>query len=155
MAAAVSCGMLLSVLVLCAACDSPPPTAPSPRPPSSSPLRVTPPPPPRVPLTGPSTLYVFSASLDYPVRDVTNTSSYELFANGAFALGYETLAHAYTGSYLREQGRIIFDFGADAEVMQGGGPDAVATVDGDSLNVRYHEIMQHSDFENAVYRQAR
>ena|SRR5687767_7940997 len=155
MAAAISCGMLLSVLVLCVACDGPSPAAPSPRPPSSSPFTVTPPPPPRVPLTGPSTLYLFSAPLDYSVRGFTNTSSFELYANGAFALRYETLAHAYTGSYVREQGRIIFDFGADGGVMQGGGPDALATVDGDSLNVRYHEIMQHSDFENAVYRQAR
>jgi hypothetical protein len=29
--------------------------------------------------------------------------------------------------------------------------DAIGTLSGDSLTLEYHEIMQHSDFENAVY----
>jgi hypothetical protein len=85
----------------------------------------------------------------------TPTSLYVLYDNGAFSLRYESLGEgAYTGSYRHEDGRMIFDFGADGVGSQGGQPEAVATLNGDLLNVRYSDMMQQSDFENAVYRRA-
>jgi hypothetical protein len=106
-------------------------------------------------LSGPSTTYHFVAALDYPLTQGshTPTSTYVLYNNGAFSLRYESLGEwAYTGSYGREDERIIFDFG-------GGGhrpddqPDAIATLNGDLLEVRYSfEMRVGADFENAVYR---
>jgi hypothetical protein len=76
-----------------------------------------------------------------------------LYNNSAFSLRYESLGEGlYAGSYQQEAGRIIFDFGADGQRSQGGQPEAIATLDGDLLKVRYSDQMQHSDFENAVYR---
>ena len=86
----------------------------------------------------------------------TLTSSYVLYDNSAFALRYEGLAEGtFTGSYRQEDGRIIFDFGADGQgCRQGGQPEAVGTPKSDLLEVRYCEIMQHSDFEDAVHRRS-
>jgi hypothetical protein len=76
-----------------------------------------------------------------------------LYCNGAFSLRYETFGEvAYIGSYRQKDERIIFDFGADGLGSALGGPDAVATLDGDLLEVRYSfEMRVGADFENAVY----
>jgi len=106
-------------------------------------------------LSGPSTSYHFSAKLDRPVRDFTSTSRYVLYDNGAFSLRYESLGEgAYTGSYRQEDGRIIFDFAGDGQPSPDGQPDAIGTLDGDLLAVRYNFLMQIADFENAVYRRS-
>ena len=159
MTAVVRCGALVGLLAFCVACDAPRPTAPSSlfAPPltSSVPPTAPAPPPPGPPLSGPSTTYHFSASLDYPVRGFTSTSSYVLYDNGAFSLRYESLGDGtYAGSYRQDDGRIIFDFGADRIGSQGDQPEAIATINGDLLLVQYSDMMQHSDFENAVYRRA-
>ena len=152
MAALVRCGTLIGLLVCCGACDARP-TAPSSlfRPAATTRPTEPPPPaaprPPAPPLSGPSITYEFSAPLDYPVREFTRASTFVLYENGAFSfLG------SYTGSYQQEDGRIIFDFGADGSQSQTGEPDANGTLEGDLLTVRYSLLMQHSDFENAVYR---
>lgn len=162
MIATVRGGALVGLLAFCVACDVQRPTAPSslvlPR--SSSPTTPpapTPPPAPpsRPPLSGSSTTYRFSAPLGYPVSGFTATSVYVLYDNGAFSLRYESLGDgAYTGSYRQEDGQIIFDFGADGQGCRQGGqpPEAVATPNGDLLEVRYCDSMQHADFENAIYR---
>jgi len=155
MTAFVRCGTLIGLLVLCAACDAPRTTAPTSIFPPRSSTPSPPPMPPEPPLSGPSTTYHFSAPLDYQVRGFTSTSSYVLYDNGAFSLRYESFDEGtYTGSYRQEDGRIIFDFGADGEGSQGGQPEAIGTLDGNLLNVRYSDMMQHSDFENAVYRRS-
>jgi hypothetical protein len=76
-----------------------------------------------------------------------------LYNNGAFSLRYEAFGEgAYTGSYRLEDGRIIFDFGADGSGSALDGPDAIATINGDLLEVRYSfEMRVGADFENAVY----
>lgn len=154
MTAVVRCGTLVGLLVLCVACDDAQrTTAPSSLLPPRTSTPSPPPMPPAPPLSGPSTTYHFSAPLDYQVSGFTLTSSYVLYDNGAFSLRYESLGEGtYTGSYRQEEARIIFDFGADGKGSQGGQPEAIATLDRDLLNVRYSEMMQHSDFENAVYR---
>jgi hypothetical protein len=154
MIATVRFGALVGLLVFCVACDAQQPTAPSPPRSSAPPTAPTPPAPPSgPPLSGPSTTYHFSAPLDYPVRSYTLTSKYVLYSNGAFSLRYEALGEvAYTGGYRQENGRILFDFGADEVGSQLGGPDAIATLNGDLLEVRYSfEMRVGADFENAVY----
>src|SRR5262245_4020971 len=147
MIAIVRCGTLVGLLVFCVACGGPrspsaPPTAPT-----------TPAPPSGPPLSGPSTTYHFSAPLDRPVRSYTPMSKYVLYNNGAFSLRYEALGEgAYTGSYRQEDGRILFDFAADGVGSKLGGPDAIGTLIGDLLEVRYSfEMRVGADFEDAVY----
>jgi hypothetical protein len=162
MVATVRCGALVGFVVFCVACDAQRPMAPTsllprastpPTPPTPLPTPTPPAPPPSAPpLSGPSTTYHFSAPLEYPVSGFTTRSSYVLYNNGAFGLRYETPnAFTFTGSYRQEDGRIIFDFGADGQGC-GGPPEAVAMPNGDLLEVRYCALMQLSDFEDAVYR---
>jgi hypothetical protein len=104
-------------------------------------------------LSGPSTTYHFSAPLDRPVSGYTQTSKYLLHNNGAFSLRYEALGEgAYTGSYRQEDVRIVFDFGADGTGPAPGEPDALGTLNGDLLEVRYNFWMRvGADYEDAVY----
>jgi len=76
-----------------------------------------------------------------------------LYNNGAFSFRYEAFAGvAYTGSYRQEDGRILFDFGADGRGSVLGGPDATGTLNGDLLEIRYSfESRVGADFEDAVY----
>ena len=90
--------------------------------------------------------YVFNAPSSYPIRDYTITSRYVLHNSGTFSLQYASLGHEYVGTYTEENGRVTFRFAAD------GRWDAVGTLNGDSLDVRYNVVMELSDFENAVYR---
>ena len=72
-----------------------------------------------------------------------------LYENGAFSLQYPSFSDpGYLGTYRQENDRITLDFNAD------GSWDASGTLNGDLLEVRYSEMMQHSDFENAVYRRS-
>ena len=112
---------------------------------------LRPPPPvvvPRVfpPLSGPSKTYVFSGQLEYRVSLFTETSKYVLYENGAFSLQYVSPAFELVGAYLLQDGRIGFAFSPSGS--------ASGTLNGDVLEVRYEERMQHSDFENAVYKRS-
>jgi hypothetical protein len=145
----VARGALLGVFVLANACGSLPPTAPSTTNPSlsgSAPASpgVTFPPP-----SGPSRTFVFDHALGYPVRNYTEQSRIVLYDNGAFALQYLSPIGAYRGTYAQSGGTLSFGWeGASAAgVWMAGG-----VITNDSLTVRYNEIMQLSDFEDAVYR---
>jgi hypothetical protein len=117
MTAVVGRGTLAWALVFCIGCHAEQPTAPSSVAPNSSmaPAAPRPPAPPSgPPLSGLSTTFRFSAPLDSPVSSYTSTTKYVLYDNGAFSLRYEAPGEgAYTGSYRQEDGRILFDFGAD------------------------------------------
>ena len=78
----------------------------------------------------------------------TAASRYVLYENGRFSLQYASLSGEYAGTYLRENGVIAFAFADDSRW------GAVGTIRGDSIEVRYGEIMEHSDFEDAVYRRS-
>jgi hypothetical protein len=141
--------MLLGLFVAAVACDDGArPTAPSPNP--APPQAPAVPSPPVPPLTGAATTYVFSEPLDnfsvVGVRPYTEGSSFVLYESGGFYLAYKAFAHQYRGGYEQEDGRITFYFSGDAR------SSAIGTVKGDRLEIRYNDIMQHSDFENAVYR---
>jgi hypothetical protein len=140
-----------ALIVLSGACNSPEHVvAPSPLP--TPPPTTAPAPPPLPPAIGPARAYSFKTSLDVPVRDFTKSSRYVLYDSGAFSLRYEALGEgAYTGSYRQEDRRIFFDFGADGRHSQGGQSEAIGTLNGESLEVRYSDQMVHSDFENAIY----
>jgi hypothetical protein len=103
-------------------------------------------------LSGPSTTYHFSAPLDRPVI-YAQATKYVLYDNGAFSIVYEGPGEvAYTGSYRQEDGRILFDFVADGKGSVLGGPDALGTLNGDLLEVRYSfEMRVGADFEDAIY----
>jgi hypothetical protein len=97
------------------------------------------------PLSGPANTYTFSGQLEYAVSPFTVTSRYVLFENGAFLLQY--LSGELSGAYHQEDGQISFRFAA--------GGEATGTLRGDVLEVRYSDRMQHSDYDNAVYRRSR
>ena len=144
MIATVRVGTLVGLLVFCVACGGEPGSLTAPTPPAR---------PSGPPLSGPSTAYHFSAPIDRPVHSYTLTSNYVLFNNGAFALLYAALGGGpYTGSYQREDGRILFDFGADGKSPTPGEPDAVGTLNGNLLEVRYNFwVRVGGDSEDAVY----
>jgi hypothetical protein len=145
------CGPLIGVLMLGMACGTGRPTAPSavPAPPTTTqpPPPPTPPQPPQ-PSGEPIATYVFSAPLDYAVSGFTPGSQYLLYDNGVFGLRYDAFSHVYLGIYQQDNAAITFRF----HPSTGNRVDATGTLKGDLMEVRYSEIMQHSDFENAVYR---
>ncbi len=144
MSAAVRCGTLLGFLVFSVACSNGVrPTAPSPLPTQPPPTAGVP------PLMGPADIFLFGAKLTYPIRDYTTASKYVLYENGAFLLQYASLGGEYVGTYRQDNGLISFRFTADGRWF------ATGTLNGDSLEVRYNEIMELSDFESAVYRRSR
>jgi len=135
---------LVGFFAVCVACgDQARPTAPSPSPAAPPPVNVTPFPP----LSGATTTYNFSDVLgNYRVSGFTAGSSFVLYETGGFYLQYEAFAHRYRGRYEQDDGQITFYFSERSNTA-----DAIGTLKGNLLEVRYSEIMQHSDFENAVY----
>jgi hypothetical protein len=136
------CGSLIGVLMLGLACGTEQPTAPSA---VSAPPTTTQPPQP-LPSGEPVATYVFSGPLDYAIRGFTTGSQYLLYDNGVFGLRYDAFAHVYLGRYRQDNATITFLFD--------GAGIATGTLKGDLLEVRYSDIMEHSDFENAVYRRS-
>jgi len=148
------CVPLIGVLMLGMACGTERPTAPSavPAPTTTTqpPLPPTPPPPPQ-PSGEPIATYVFSGPLDYAVSGSTPGSQYLLYENGVFGLRYDAFSHVYLGTYQQDNAAVTFRF----HPSTGDRVDATGTLKGDLMEVRYSEIMQHSDFENAVYGRVR
>jgi hypothetical protein len=66
-----------------------------------------------------------------------------------FGLRYDAFSHVYPGTYRQENSTVTFRFHPPPT---GDRVDATGSLEGDLMEVRYSEIMQHSDFENAVYR---
>jgi hypothetical protein len=85
----------------------------------------------------------------YPVRDYTKNSRFVLYDNGAFALQYVSVGGEYRGGYTEANGGITFEWEGWSAAGAWG---ATGTVNGGSLTVRYNDIMQLTDFEDAVYR---
>ena len=140
------CGPLIGILMLGLACSTEQPLAPS-----AVPAAATTTQPPRpLPAGEPAATYVFSGSLDYPIRGFTTGSRYLLYEDGVFALQYDAFAHVYRGTYRQDNATITFQFDGGT----GDRATATGTLKGDLLEVRYSDIMQHSDFENAVYRRS-
>ena len=71
-----------------------------------------------------------------------------MYENGVFGLRYDAFAHVYLGTYRQDDATITFRFDGGDQGF------ATGTLKGDLLEVRYSERMQHSDFENAVYRRS-
>jgi hypothetical protein len=69
-----------------------------------------------------------------------------LYENGVFGLRYDAFAHVYLGTYRQDDATISFSFD--------GHEGATGTFQGDLLAIVYTELMQHSDFEDAVYRRS-
>jgi hypothetical protein len=98
-------------------------------------------------LSGPSRTFVFDHELSYRVRDFTKNSRFVFYDNGAFVLQYAGIGD-YRGGYTEANGVITLEW----EGWSVAGPwGATGTLKGDSLTVQYNEIMQLSDFEDAVY----
>ena len=136
------CSSLIGALMLGMACGTDQPTAPTI-------TQRAPPPPQPLPVGEPVATYVFSGPLEYAISGFTSGSQYLLYENGVFGLRYDAFAHVYLGVYRQDDATITFRFD------DGGGQGfATGTLKGDLLEVRYSEIMQHSDFENAVYRRS-
>lgn len=143
-------GAVVALLMLVAACGSSGPTSPTGTIPPSA---VSPPTPPPAtvfpPLSGPSRTFIFDRELLYPVRDYTRHSRLVLYDNGAFVLRFPSVGEGgYRGGYKDANGVIVFEWDA----WNIAGPwGATGALKGNSLTVQYNEIMQGTDFEDAVY----
>ena len=155
---------IVAFLVCFAACESSAPTfpsrtsqpafapAPAPTPPPPSPTPTPYPPISFPPLSGPSRTFVFASELEYPVTDHTKNSRFVLYDNGAFILQYLTISGGTSlGQYRDVNGVLMFLFEFQGRSVADTWDDATGILNGNSLTVRYDLVMQHSDFENAVY----
>ena len=142
------------VLLMCAvACGPSGPTSPSvsqppPAPTPTPPLISFPPP------SGPARTFIFKGELGYPVRDFTRQSRLILYDNGAFVLQYPPSSFgngALRGQYEDADGVMMFIFETQGRTVDEAWEDATGTLRGDSLTIQFDEMMQQSDFENAVY----
>jgi hypothetical protein len=116
------------------------PSAVPPTPTITQPLQPLPP-------GEPVATYVFSGPLDYAIRGFTTGSQYRLYDNGVFGLRYDAFAHGYLGTYRQDNATITFRFDGAWTWDQG---IATGTLKGDLLEVRCSDIVEHSDFEDAV-----
>jgi hypothetical protein len=123
-------GSLIGGLMLAVACGTEQPTGPS-AVPTAPTIAV---PTQQLPVGEPVATYV------------TTGSQYLLYGNGVFGLRYDAFAHVYLGTYRQDYDTILFMFG--------GASTATGTLTGDQLEVRYSDIMVHSDFENAIYQRS-
>ena len=144
----------LAVLVaFSTACGGDGPTSPggpTPAPPSSVPTPASPA-PSFPPLSGPSRSFGFDRESSYRVSDYTRESRFVLYDNGAFVLEYPGRGE-YHGAYHETVGGLTFEW----EGRSAAGPwGATGTLAGDLLTIRYNQIMELSDFENAVYARMR
>jgi len=101
--------------------------------------------------SGNSRSFAFDRQASYSVSDFTTRSRFDLYDNGAFVLTFPvcTCPGTYRGTYTETNETLTFEW----EGWSLAGPwGASATLQGDILTVKYNEIMQLSDFENAVYR---
>ena len=77
-----------------------------------------------------------------------------LYDNGAFELQYPPSQYGpglFRGAYQDANGVSMLLFQFQGRVADTPWTDATGTLRGNSLTIQYREIMQHADFENAVY----
>jgi hypothetical protein len=118
-----------------------PPIAPSPR----APTPTSPPPDPTFPpVERPARVYVYV----YP-SSVLPPSRFVFYDDGTFALQYSTINKffEYPGTYSADGTNITLHFGGAGTGAWG----ATGTLTDDSFTVKYNDIMQQSDFQDAVY----
>jgi hypothetical protein len=133
--------VLLALLPGCSDSGSTP-IAPAPRP-EASPA----PSPGFPPVLKPARIYGSPAPLNYPLQPYTVGSRFVLYDDGMFALQYGGPLE-YRGTYKEADGIITFAW----EGRSTAGPwDATGSVVGKTLTVRFSLVMQHSDFEDAIY----
>ena len=145
------CGWLVGGLMLGVACGTERPVAPSAV--TAAPTINQPSPPsPGLPSGAPVATYV------------TPGSRFLLYEGGEFGLQYNAVAYVYRGTYRQDDATVTFRFDAawtweqgwsclsDSRRTQGLCPFATGTLNGDLLDIRFGDSMQHSDFDNAVYR---
>ena len=140
------CGSLIGTLILGLACGTEQPTAPSP---VTTPPTVTPPPSPQHFLWANPPAPTFSAvhwitplAVSPPDRDTSCTRT-------------ECSGYGMTRSPMCTWARIARTTQPSSSGSMAGARDSRrGTLKGDLLEVRYSEMMQHSDFENAVYRRS-
>jgi len=98
------------------------------------------------PVTGPAAIYPRITPSSFP-----GESRYVLYEDSTFALQYlraDRGGFEYRGRYSRADPVIVFDFN-DSNLA---GPwQALGAVRGDSLVVRYNDVMSLADFEDGVY----
>jgi hypothetical protein len=141
---------IVVLFVLGTACGSSGPTSPTGT--GQAPAVPLPTPPPATafpPLSGPSRTFVFDRELSYRVSEYTKTSRFVLYDNGAFVLQYPSLGEGgYRGGYTDANGVMTFEW----EGWSLAGPwSASGSLRGDALTVQYNQVMQFTDFEDAVY----
>jgi len=147
-------GVLLAILVMASACGHTTPTSPTA---AVAPAPVLAPgqPPPRnfPPLSGPSRTFVFDHEVpSYHVSDGTKNSRFILYDDGGFVLRSSSWTGEYRGGYTEADGVITFEW----EGWSVAGPwAATGTLKDEVLTVRYNDIMQWTDFEDAAYRLTR
>ena len=147
MIAIIRLGVCLACLLLSVACgDATPPTAPTALPAAPPVVQAPPPPAGFPPVSSGARVFDFNGRSSFQVRDYTSASRFVLHPGGTFGLQYASLGVEYPGTYAETDGRILFNFAPDA------GWGAEGTLTGDLMDVRYTDLMLHSDFENAVYR---
>ena len=139
-------GTVIALVMLVVGCGDTGPAAPTDARQPPVPAPSTPPATSFPPPSGPSRTFVFGRELLHPASGYTSTSRFVLYDNGAFVLQYPSLGGpGYRGAYQQVNGVITFDW-------EGAGSWwATGTLSGDSLTVRYNDIMRWSDFEDAVY----
>ena len=144
---AISRGTVVGLFALSIACGRATPIAPTPL--SRGAVVPSSPAPPPTIVSGPSRTFTFDHQLAYGVRDYTKQSRFILYDNGAFALEYVSLGLEYRGTYTDSNGVVTFQW----EGWSVAGPwGATGRLKDDSLTVQFNDIMQLSDFEDAIYR---
>jgi len=136
------CRTLVTLLVLSSACGAAAPTSSTP--PTALPA-LTP-----SPIPG-ARIFAFDHALSSSASEYTKTSQFVLYDNGTFSLEYRTClcGGEYLGRYTEATGAITFDWDGWSKAGPWG---ASGTLQGDTLTVRYNQIMQLTDFEDAAYR---
>jgi hypothetical protein len=144
---------LIALAVMATACrDVVLPTAatsvPSSVPPSSTSSQPIGTPPAFPSVTRPARIYVAVDLPYYSMHGSPLASRYVLYDDGTFALQYASANYPffeYRGTYKEANDLVTF---VDGESW-------TATLSGDSLAVRYTEMMHHSDFLDGVYVRSR
>jgi hypothetical protein len=139
---------IVALVLISAACGGAKPSSPTAMAPTSIVPSLVPPPPPNFPpLSGPSRTFVFDHELSYHVRDWTRASRFVLYDDGGFVLQYEKQGE-YRGGYTETSGVLTLEWeGWSAAGVWG----ATGTIEGNTLTVRYNQVMGLTDFEDAVY----